>query len=101
MATRNTKLIKQIVKALGNIVTDESSAVRVLEHHYRHHLLVNVGGIEDIMRLAKELRLRIDNDEEAADVLDYIEGLQLCLININQVEEGVNDLLGEDRFIEP
>ena len=101
MATRNSHLIEQIVKALGNIVTDEQSAIRILDQHYRNHLLVNAGGVEDIKRFAKALRLRIDNDEEAEDVLDYIEGLQLCLININQVEDGVNNLLGEDRFIEP
>ena len=97
---RNHQLIEQVVKALGALVTDEQAAVKVLEHHFQHHLLVNVGSVEHVAQFAKHLRLRI-TPEERGDVLDYIAQESLVGLTIDHVETAINELLGEDRFIEP
>jgi hypothetical protein len=97
---RNHPLIDQIVKALGNLVNDEQAAERVLEHHFQHHLLVNVGGVQDIATFARILRLRI-TDQECGEVLDYIAQEQLVGLTIDHVETAINERFGEDRFIEP
>ena len=97
---RNHQLIEQVVKALGNLVTDEQAAVKVLEHHFQHHLIVNVGNVQQIAAFAKHLRLQVTPDE-CADVLDYIAQENLVGITIDHVETAINERFGEDRFIEP
>ena len=97
---RNHTLIEQVVKALGTLVTDEQAAVRVLEHHFQHQLIVNIGSVEHVAQFAKHLRLRI-TPEECGDVLDYIATEAFVGLTIDHVETAINDLLGEDRFIEP
>jgi predicted nucleic acid-binding OB-fold protein len=39
--------------------------------------------------------------EESSQVLDYIAAKRMVGITADVVEEAVNELLGEDRFIEP
>ena len=97
---RNHTLIEQVVKALGTLVTDEQAAVKVLEHHFQHHLIVNIGSVEHVAQFAKHLRMRVSNDE-CGDVLDYIAQESLVGITIDQVETTINERFGEDRFIEP
>ena len=97
---RNHPLIEQVVKALGNIVTNEEAAIRVLEHHFQHHLIVNVGNVQHIAAFAKHLRLHVTLDE-CADVLDYIAQEHLISLTIDHVETAINERFGEDRFIEP
>ena len=100
MADRNHQFIEQVVKALGNIVLNEEAAIRVLEHHFQHCLIVNVGSVEHVAEFAKPLRLRI-TPEERGEVLDYIAEQRLVVLTIDHVETAINELLGEDRFIEP
>ena len=97
---RNHTLIEQVVKALGNLVTDEQAAVKVLEHHFQQHLIVNVGSVQHVAQFAKHLRLQVTS-EECGDVLDYIAQEHLVGITIDQVETAINERFGEDRFIEP
>ena len=97
---RNHTLIEQVVKALGTLVTDEQAAVRVLELHFQHHLIVNIGSVEHVAQFAKHLRLQVTPDE-CADVLDYIAQENLVGITIDHVETAINERFGEDRFIEP
>ena len=97
---RNHMLIEQVIKALGNLVTDEEAAVKVLEHNYQQHLLVNVGSVEHVATFARNLRLGITT-EECGEVLDYIATEALVGLTIDHVETGINELLGEDRVIEP
>ena len=97
---RNHTLIEQVVKALGNLVTDEQAAVKVLEHHFQHQLIVNVGNVQHITEFAKHLRMRV-TDDECGDVLDYIAQESLVGLTIDHVETAINERFGEDRFIEP
>ena len=97
---RNHRLIEQVVKALGTLVTDEQAAVKVLAHHFQHHLIVNVGSVEHVAQFAKHLRLRI-TPEERGEVLDYIAQESLVSLTVDQVETAINERFGEDRFIEP
>ena len=97
---RNHTLIEQVVKALGTLVTDEQAAVRVLELHFQHHLIVNIGSVEHVAQFAKHLRLQI-TPEECGEVLDYIAQENLVGITIDHVETAINERFGEDRFIEP
>jgi len=97
---RNHTLIEQVVKALGTLVTDEQAAVRVLELHFQHHLIVNIGSVEHVAQFAKHLRLQV-TPEECGEVLDYIAQESLVGITIDQVETTINERFGEDRFIEP
>ena len=60
---RNHTLIEQVVKALGTLVTDEQAAVRVLELHFQHHLIVNIGSVEHVAQFAKHLRLQVTPEE--------------------------------------
>jgi hypothetical protein len=97
---RNHKLIEQVVKALGTLVTDEQAAVKVLEHHFQHQLIVNVGNVQYIAGFAKHLRLQVTPDE-CGEVLDYIAQEHLVSLTIDHVETAINERFGEDRFIEP
>ena len=97
---RNHTLIEQVVKALGTLVTDEQAAVKVLAHHFQHHLIVNVGNVQHIAAFAKHLRMRV-TDDECGDVLDYIAQESLVGLTIDHVETAINERFGEDRFIEP
>ena len=97
---RNHTLIEQVVKALGTLVTDEQAAVRVLELHFQHHLIVNIGSVEHVAQFAKHLRLQV-TPEECGEVLDYIAQEHLLGLTIDQVETAINERFGEDRFIEP
>ena len=100
MADRNHPLIEQIVKALGNLITDEEAAVRVLEQHFHHHLIVNVGSVQHVATFARELRLHV-TEPECGEVLDYIAQKNLVSLTIDHVETAINERFGEDRFIEP
>ena len=51
-------------------------------------------------KITKQLRLRVEK-EELPLVLDYIVSKGMCGVTNDHVEEAVNSLLGEDRFIEP
>ena len=97
---RNHTLIQQVVKALGTLVTDEQAAVKVLEHHFQHQLIVNVGNVQHIAEFAKHLRLQVTPDE-CGDVLDYIARESLVGLTIDHVETAINERFGEERFIEP
>jgi len=97
---RNHQLIEQVVKALGNIVTDEQAAVKVLELHFQRHLIVNVGSVEHVAQFAQALRLHVTS-EECGEVLDYIAQEHLVGLTIDHVETGINERFGEERFIEP
>ena len=72
----------------------------MLELHFQHHLIVNVGSVEHVAQFAKHLRLQVTPDE-CADVLDYIAQEHLVGITIDHVETAINERFGEDRFIEP
>ena len=72
----------------------------MLELHFQHHLIVNVGSVEHVAQFAKHLRMRV-TDDECGDVLDYIAQESLVGITIDQVETTINERFGEDRFIEP
>ena len=65
-----------------------------------HRLILDAGNVDTIEQAAKKLRLRV-TEEECADVLDYIASKGMIGINIDHVEQAINELLGEDRFIEP
>ena len=56
--------------------------------------------MDTISTHAKTLRLRVE-EEELPLVLDYIARNRMVSITVDVVEEAVNELLGEDRFIEP
>ena len=100
MADRNHVIIQQVVKALGTCVNNPEAAVKLLEHHFQDHLIVNIGGVEKVCLFARLLRLRIST-EERGEVLDYIADQNLIGLTVDHVEQAINEHLGEDRFFEP
>jgi len=93
---RNTQILEEIVNVLS--LTPEHLVK--LERHFDHRLLVDAGNVSSIQTAANQLRLRVETDECPA-VLDYIASKGLVSITVDVVEEAINELLGEDRFIEP
>jgi hypothetical protein len=93
---RNTPLLREIIEVLQL----PHDALAHLERHFNHRLIVDAGNTSTIEAHAKTLRLRVAPDERQA-VLDYIASKGMVGINIDVVEDAVNSLLGEDRFIEP
>lgn len=93
---RNTQILEEII----NILSLRPEHLAQLEHHFDQRLILDGGNVETISTHANHLRLRVEN-EELPLVLDYIAQKGLVSITVDVVEEAVNSLLGEDRFIEP
>ena len=93
---RNTQILNEVVSVLS--LTPEHLVH--LEQHYRNALLVNAGDVDVVSAFATQLRLRVTS-EECQDVLDYIASKGMVVLIIDHVEDAINSLLGEDRFIEP
>jgi hypothetical protein len=92
---RNTPILREIVA-----VIDQAQALERLEIHFQHRLLVDAGNVQTIATAADRLRLRITT-EECAAVLDFIADHQMVVITVDVVETAINELLGEERFVEP
>lgn len=97
---RNTPILQEIIKALSTEIDDEHYALDQLENHFQHRLLVDAGNVSAIGTYAKQLRLRITEDERST-VLDYIAEKQMVMVTIDTVEDAINERFGWDRFIEP
>jgi len=93
---RNTQILNEVVSVLS--LTPEHLVH--LEQHFDHRLLVDAGDVDKVTAYASQLRLRVTSDEYHA-VLDYIGNKGMVSITVDTVEQAVNELLGEDRFIEP
>jgi len=100
MPTRNTAVLTDIVQALGDLLISSPHALARLERHFEDALLINAGTIMDVARHAEKLRLSITDDEWAL-VLDHLAHTGAVKLTIDHVEDAINTLLGEDRFIEP
>ena len=79
---------------------NKETALRELEEHFCTRLILDAGNVDTIELYAKQLRLRVEKGECGA-VLDYIASKGMVGITVDVVEQAVNELLGEDRFIEP
>jgi hypothetical protein len=101
METRNTPLLREIIKTLfaAGYVTDEADALNVLEDHYRTSYVLKAGGVSDVAEFAQQLRLNITETESAA-VSDYIARKSMVGITVDDVETAVYELFG-NRFVEP
>ena len=97
MATRNTRVLKRIVKALG--IKPQNQALAVLEATFSNELLLIAGNTDEVATLAEELRFRITPPERLT-VLDYLTRRRLLRMNIDDVEAAMTARF-EDRFIEP
>lgn len=97
MATRNTRVLKRIVKALG--IKPQNQALAVLETAFANELLLVAGNTEEVAALAEQLRFRITPPERLT-VLDYLARRRLLRMNIDDVEAALTARF-EDRFIEP
>ena len=97
MPTRNTPVLTQIVKSLGELLTSSPHALARLERHFQDSLLVNAGDIKTVAQHAEKLRLAIITTE-CAQVLDHLA--PQIRISLDQTEDAINTLF-EDRFIEP
>jgi hypothetical protein len=93
---RNTQILEEII----NVLSLPPQALDQMERHFDHRLILDAGNVDTIEQAAKKLRLRITR-EECADVLDYIARKGMVGVTIDHVEQAINELLGEDRFIEP
>jgi len=93
---RNTQILEEIV----NVLHLSPEHLVHLERHFDHRLLVDVGNVESISTHANRLRLRVEK-EECGLVLDYIAQKGMVMVTIDHVEEAVNSVLGEHRFVEP
>jgi len=93
---RNAPLLSEIIEVLQL----PHDALAHLERHFNDRLILDAGNTSTIEAHAKTLRLRVEPDERLA-VLDYIAQKGMVAITIDHVEDAVNSLLGEDRFIEP
>ena len=93
---RNTQILEEII----NVLSLPPDALAQLQHHFNHRLILDAGNVDTIEQAAKKLRLRVTR-EECSDVLDYIARKNMVGITIDHVEQAINELLGEDRFIEP
>ena len=97
---RNTQILEEIINVLTDQLFNKETAMRDLEHHFNTRLILDAGDVSTIATHASQLRLRVET-EECGAVLDYIASNGLVGINVDVVEEAINSLLGEDRFIEP
>ena len=97
---RNTPILQEITDVLFVGVDEQATALNRLEHHFRERLLVDVANVNTVTEYAEQLRLKITDDERST-VLDYIGEKQMVAIIVDTVEEAINSLLGQDRFIEP
>ena len=97
---RNTPTLTEVVNVLADQLFNRDKALVELEEHYRNALLVNAGDVDVVSAFATQLRLRVTS-EECQDVLDYIASKGMVVLIIDHVEDAINSLLGEDRFIEP
>ncbi len=93
---RNTEILEEIV----NVLHLPDDALVHLERHFDHRLILDAGNTQTVAHFARRLRLRVEPHELGA-VLDYIAAKGMVAITIDHVEEAINSLLGEDRFIEP
>jgi hypothetical protein len=93
---RNTQILEEIV----NVLRLSHLSLEVLEEHFKQRLLVDAGDVDTIITHAQHLRLRVEKDECGA-VLDYLASKGMVSITIDHVEEAINTVYGEDRFIEP
>jgi len=71
---KNTPLLREIINVLTDHVFDAPLALRTLEEHFQDRLIVNAGDIQTVKAEAKQLRLRVEQ-EEYPPVLDYIAHL--------------------------
>lgn len=94
MATHNTRVLVEILQVIN---APEDSLSR-LEEHFKNDLLTVVGNTSTVARYAKKLRLHITPAERTV-ILDYLA--KRVRITIDQVEDAINTVFGQDRFIEP
>jgi len=97
---RNTPTLTEVVNVLADQLFNRDQALVELEEHYRNALLVNAGDVDVVSAFATQLRLRVAS-EECGAVLDYMASKNMVGITIDHTEDAINELLGEDRFIEP
>ena len=97
---RTAPILQEITDILFTELDDQATALNRLEHHFRDRLLVDAGNVAVVGQYAEQLRLRITDDERAT-VLDYIGQQKMVIVTIDIVETAINELLGQDRFIEP
>jgi len=100
MPTRNTPVLQQIIESLGDLISSPADALARIEEHFKDALILIPGDVHDVARHAEKLRLAI-TEEERGTVLDYIARTQVVSITIDHVEDAINSLFGEERFIEP
>lgn len=93
---RNTQILEDIINVLH--LTPEHLAH--LEQHFSTRLIHDAGNVETVATFARRLRLRVETHELGA-VLDYIQEKGMAAISLDDVEQAINEFLGEDRFIEP
>ena len=93
---RNTQILEEIV----NVLHLPHDALVHLERHFDHRIIIDAGNVDVVAEFASQLRLRVTS-EECPLVIDYIASKGMVGITIDNVEEAINGLLGEDRFIEP
>ena len=97
---RNTQILEEIIEVLAPQLADKASALARLEDHFQNQYLVNAGDVQFVASSAEQLRLAITR-EECSLVLDHIANKSMVTITVDHVEAAINELLGEDRFIEP
>lgn len=97
---RNTQILEEIIEVLAPQLADKASALALLEDHFKKQYLVNAGDVQFIESAAEQLRLNITR-EECSLVLDAIARKSMVGMTVDHVETAINELLGEDRFIEP
>ena len=100
METRNTPVLREIIEVLSSDLDDAPHALDQLEAHFHDRLLVDAGNGATVSTYAEELRL-LTTPEERPKVLDYIAERKMVVITIDVVENAINELLGQERFIEP
>jgi hypothetical protein len=100
MPTRNTVVLTQIIESLGDQIILPTDAMAQLEEHFADKLLIVAGDTNQVLEYARRLRLTISK-EEAGLVLDYIASESLAGLSLEHVEDAINALFGNDRFIEP
>ena len=100
MADRNTPILGEIVEVLARQLADRESAVAQLEDHFKDQYVLSAGDVQFVASSAEQLRLAITQDE-CSLVLDHIARKSMVGITVDHVEAAINELLGEDRFIEP
>jgi hypothetical protein len=97
MATRNSRVLRRIIKALG--ISPQKHVLARLEEEFANELLLVAGTTQRVAEYARELRFDITPTEHHA-ALDYIARKKLLHLNIDDVEAAMTALF-EDRFIEP